>query len=221
MSKKQCEKDPLEVIGRAKGYSREELNINLPRHAKFSPILSQQISKLPEVVLRNSGSQSAKKISRMMREVFTEAYRAKQFTRTEINNRGVLYGVVLLKHRVMDLVLKYFHERWPDCVICLYNEHSHKTAIINEKGKIREINSPLKKVVELVSKERPIIPYFNNIQFSGEEIFESLYGSQFISERENQPFFKRMIPKSCFKLPGMREGVEKRFRNKKINEFFK
>jgi hypothetical protein len=221
MSKKNCEKDPLEVIGRAKGYSRKELNLNLPRHVKFSQTLSHQIEKLPDVVLRNSGSPLAKKINKMMREIFTEAYRAKQFTRTEINNRGVLYGVVLLKHLVMDLVLKYFHERWPYCVICLYNEYSHKTAIINEKGKIREINSPLKKVVDLVSKKRPIIPYFNDIQFSGEEIFETLYGSQFISERENQPFFKRMIPESCFKLPGMRDGVEKGFRNKKINEFFK
>ncbi|MFW9939114.1 MAG: DUF4130 domain-containing protein, partial [Candidatus Thorarchaeota archaeon] len=194
MNKKKCEKDPLEVIGRAKGYSRKELKTNLPRHVNFSPILSQQINKLPEVVLRNSGSPLAKKFNKMMREVFTEAYRAKQFTRTEINNRGVLFGVVLLKHRVMDLVLKYFHERWPSCIICLYNEYVHKTAIITEEGNIYEIDSPLKKVVEKISKNRPIIPYFEDIQFSGKEIFETLYNSQFILERENQSFFKRMIP---------------------------
>jgi len=221
MSKNKCERDPLEVIGRAKGYSLEDLKINLPRHANFSPILAKQINKLPEVFLRNSGSPLAKKIIRMMREVFLEAYRAKQFTRTEINNRGVLFGVVLLKHRVMDLILKYFHERWPSCIICLYNEDNHKTAIINEKGNICEVNSPLKKVVEKVSEKRPIIPYFEDIQFSGKEIFETLYNSQFILERENQSYFKRMIPESCFSLPGMRNGVEKRFRNKKINEFFK
>jgi len=219
MGKLMNKKDPLEVIGCAKGHSHEEIINNLPRHCKFSPILIQQIKKIPEVILRNSGTPIAKKVNRMMREVTTEAYRAKQFTRTEINNQGVLFGVVLLRHRVMDLVLNYFHERWPECIICLYNEHSGKTGIKSENGRIQEIDSTLKSVVERVSKNRPVIPYFDDIQFSGREIFETLYKSQFISERENQNYFKRMIPDKCFELPGMRGGVEKRFRNKKINDY--
>ena len=215
-------KDSLEVVGRAKGYSKEELLANLPRHSKFHPGLINQINDLPEVSLRNSGTIMAKKIIRMMREINTEAYRAKQFTRTEINNRGVLYGIVLLKHQVMDYVLDYFHERWPQCIICLYNEHTQRTGIINEKGKIREFNLPLKKTVENVSSGRPFIPYFDDIQFSGEEIFESLYNSQNIVERENSRYFKSMIPDKCFDLPGMRNGAEKRYtsQNKKINDFF-
>ena len=215
-------KDSLEVVGRAKGYSKEELITNLPRHSKFHPGLINQINNLPEVSLRNSGTIMAKKIIRMMREINTEAYRAKQFTRTQINNRGVLFGIVLLKHQVMDYVLEYFHERWSKCVICLYNEHTHRTGIINEKGKIREVNLPLKETVEKVSRRRPFIPYFDDIQFSGEEIFESLYNSQNIIERENSRYFKTMIPDKCFNLPGMKNGVEKRYtsQNKKINEFF-
>ena len=220
MRERTNKQDPLEIVGCAKGYSREYLIKNLPRHNKFSPALIQQIKMLPEVLLRNSGSPLAKKIIRMMREVNTEAYRAEQFTRTEINNRGILFGVVLLQHHVIDLVMNYFHERWPRCVICLYNEHTHKTAIIDEKGKICMINASLKKVVEKVSINRPVIPYFDDIQFSGEEIFEALYNSQIISERENQGYFKKMIPNKCFKLPGMRSGVEKRLQNKKINDFF-
>ena len=219
MRKEINEKDPLQVVGCAKGHSHEEIIHNLPRHYNYTPNLIQQIKRIPEVILRNSGTLIAKKVNSMMREVTTEAYRAKQFTRTEINNRGVLFGVVLLKHRVMDLVLKYFHERWPECIICLYNEHSGKTGIINERGVIQEIDSTLKNVVEGVSKNRPVIPYFDDIQFSGGEIFETLYKSQFISERENQNYFKRMIPDKCFELPGMRGGVEKRFRNKKINDY--
>jgi hypothetical protein len=210
----------MEVIGRAKGFSHEEIIQNISRHNKFSPYLITQIKKVPEVVFRNSGSSFAKKINRMMREIGTEAYRAKQFTRTEINNCGVLYGVVLLKHRVIDRVLHYFHERWPSCIICLYNEFDKKTSFINERGKIQENKSPLNKVVDKVSKDRPIIPYFDDIQFSGEEIFETLYNSQFISERENQGYYKKMIPNKCFDLPGMKGGVEKRFRNKKINDYF-
>jgi len=213
------EKDPLEVVGCAKGYSHEELIDNLPRHCNFYPALIQQINKIPEVVLRNSGTIIAKKINRMMREISKETYRAIQFTRTQINNRGILFGIVCLKHKVMDRVLSYFHKRWPECIICLYNEHTYKTSTIDERGKIHKIDSPLKTVVKKVSKNRPLIPYFEDIQFTGEEIFETLYKSQFIAERENQPFYKKMIPDKCFELPGMRGGVEKRFRNKRINDF--
>ncbi|MFX1385211.1 MAG: DUF4130 domain-containing protein [Promethearchaeota archaeon] len=218
--KNNCQKDPMKVLGRAKGYSHENLIQNLPRHSNFSPYLIKRIKKTPEVIFRNFGSPFAKKVNQMMREISIEVYRAKQFTRTEINNRGVLYGVVSLKHRVMDIVLNYFHQRWPNCVICLYNEYTHKTAIINEKGIIQELKSPLKRIVEQISINRPIIPYFDNIQFSGEQIFESLYNSQSINERENKRYFKRMIPDHCFRLPGMKGGVEKRFRNKKINDYF-
>lgn len=212
-------RDPLEVVGCSRGYSHEELINNLHRHASYSPVIEQQIRAIPEAVLRNSGTQMAKKINRMMREVSTEVYRAKQFTRTEINDRGVLFGVVSLKHQVVDLVLNYFHERWPKCVICLYNERKHKTGTINEKGKIIEFNLSLRDIVNKMSESRPVIPYFEDIQFSGEEIFETLYKSQFISERENTPYYKKMIPDHCFKLPGMKSGVEKHFRNKKLNEF--
>ncbi|MHA2288791.1 MAG: DUF4130 domain-containing protein [Promethearchaeota archaeon] len=216
-----CE-DPLKVVGCAKGYSKDELIANLPRHSKFHFGLIKQVTTIPEVALRNSGTVIAKKIIRMMREVNTETYRAIQFTRTEINKYGVLYGIVLLKHHVMDNVLTYFHERWPQCIICLYNEHNQRTGIINEKGNIKEIKRPLKEVVENVSKGRPTVPYFEDIQFSGEEIFESLYNSQNIVERENPRYFKSMIPDKCFDLPGMRDGVEKRYnsQNKKINDYF-
>jgi hypothetical protein len=215
----EIKRDPLMVLGRAKGYSKEELLKNLPRHKNFSSALVKQIQSIPEVIFRNSGTPIAKKINRMMREVSTEAYRAKQFTRTEINNRGVLFGVVMLKHRVVDHVLDYFHERWPTSIICLYNEYSKITSIIDERGKIQEIVSPLKEVVEKVSKIRPIMPYFEDIQFSGNDIYKTLYNSQFIPERENQPYFKQMIPKKCFNLPGMRKGIEKRFRYKKLDDF--
>ncbi|MFX1375417.1 MAG: DUF4130 domain-containing protein [Promethearchaeota archaeon] len=212
--------DPLQVIGRSRGYSKKELIEYLPYHCDFTPTLIREIDKLPDVVLRNMGTPLARKINKMVKEISLEVYRAKQFTRTEINNRGVLYGIVLLKHKVIDNVLNYFHERWPKCVICLYNEHTHKTNVINERGIIQRIKLPLNKVVEEISKNRPIIPYFNDIQFSGTEIFETLYNSQFISERENRKFFKKMIPNHCFKLPGMKGGVEKHFRNKKLNEYF-
>ncbi|MHA2280649.1 MAG: DUF4130 domain-containing protein [Promethearchaeota archaeon] len=227
MTKRKIKQDPLEVVGCAKGYSREELIKNLPRHFKFTPLLLQQIRKIPEVVLRNSGTVLAKKVNKMMREVNTEAYRAIQFTRTEINNHGVLYGVVLLKHKVITKVLQYFHERFPGSIICLYNENTHKTTTIDENGKFRVYNSSLHEVVKKVSENRPIVPYFEDIQFTGEQIFKTLYASQNIIERENPRYFRSMIPEKCFHLPGMRNGIEKRYiekrhsaKNKTIDEYF-
>ena len=177
---------------------------------------------MEEVLLRNLGNQKARKIIHMIKEVFKEVYRAKQFTRTEINNRGVLYGVVLLKHNVMDLVLEYFHERWPKCLICLYNEHTQMTEVINEKGIIRKYKNPLDFVVTKISQNRPIILYFDDIKFSGKELFQTLYKTQNITERENIRYFKKMIPDKCFDLPGLRNSVEKEYtlRNKKIDEYF-
>ncbi|MHA2183948.1 MAG: hypothetical protein ACXAAI_03030, partial [Promethearchaeota archaeon] len=65
MSGRGSKKDPLEVVGCAKGYSYEELIKNLPRHCKSTPGLIHQIRKIPEVVLRNSGTFLAKKINKM------------------------------------------------------------------------------------------------------------------------------------------------------------
>lgn len=221
MTKKRDGGDPLKVIGRCKGYSRDELIKNITRHENFTPDLIKHIKSLPDVVLRNLGTPIAKKLITMVRQVFRESYRAKQFTRTNVNNRGVLYGVVLLKHKVMDLVLHYFHQRWPKCIICLYNEHTQKTGIMDEKGNMREVDLPLKRVVEEISQKRPIIPYFEDIQFSGREIFETLYKTQNITERKNPRYFKQMIPEKCFDLPGLRNGIEKRFddTNKKLDDF--
>ncbi|MHA2035316.1 MAG: DUF4130 domain-containing protein [Promethearchaeota archaeon] len=165
--------------------------------------------------MRNSGTLIAKKIKKMMGEVYGEAYRANQFTRTEINNRGVLFGVVLLKHKVIDLVLKYFHNRFPNAIICLYNEHTCNTSTIDEKGRIRSYKSSLNEIVREVSKNRLIVPYFEDIQFTNEQLFEVLYSSQNIIERENPRYFRSMIPEKCYELPGMRNGIEKRYIEKR------
>ena len=164
MNKKKESDDPLQVIGRSKEYNQKELINQLPRHEKCTPYIIKQIKSIPNVVLLNLGTPIAKKAIKMIREVYREAYRAKQFTRTNINDRGVLYGVVLLKHKVIDLVLNYFHERWPKCIICLYNEHTQKTGIITEKGEIYNIKLPLKKVVEKISDKRREMPFFEDIQ---------------------------------------------------------
>lgn len=221
MNKRKKYKDPLKILGRSKGYPRSRIIKYLPRHKDFTPHLLRKVKQIPEVALRNSGTPLAKRIIHMMREISKEAYRAKQFTRTQMNNHGVLFGTVLLKHQVMDLVLKYFHNRWPQCIVCLYNEYTQKTGIIKENGKIVKITKTLENVVKKLSEQRTEKPYFEDIQFSGDEIFETLYKSQIIKERKNPRYFRQMIPKECYKLPGLRKGIERKIQSqeKNLDEF--
>ena len=44
-------RDPMEVLGRSKGYSRRELIEYLPRHSKFTPGLIREIKKRLDIRL--------------------------------------------------------------------------------------------------------------------------------------------------------------------------
>ena len=210
-------KNPLTVLGWSPEYSKQDLIKRISRHANFSPGLLQTIKKIPEIIFLNNGTQEAKKILKMVKEIGLEAYRAIQFTRTKLNNRGIIYGKVLLKHKVEDEVLVYFHERWPMCIVCLFNEYRKQTYTIDEDGKLRKFKKPLSVVVEKLGLERPIQPYFEDIKVENEEMFEALYSSQFIKSRDNRKYFRKMIPKKCMELPGMKGGIEKRFQNAQID----
>ena len=213
--------DRLVVGGCSKGYTKRELLEELPRHTEYNLKLQAQIRRTPEAYFLNSGNQFARKILKMVREIFLDSYRAIQFTRTLMNEHGILSGVVALKHDTEDKVLEYFHERWPQCIICLYNERTKLTHIINEEGQISTHASNLKTVVLDLSAIRPRQPYFEDITETNEDMFKALYESQFIRERANRRYFKQMIPDQCMELPGMRGGVEHRFRNHSLDRFMK
>jgi hypothetical protein len=93
--------------------------------------------------------------------------------------------------------------------------------VIDEHAAINKYLLPLKEVVELLGHNRPILPSLQEIHHSPEELYRNFYESQFVAERENRKYFKRMIPDSAMNLPGMKGGVEKRFRNHLLDEFLK
>ena len=203
------------------GFSKEEMLTNLPRHSQCNPNLLFKVKNTSESILKNNGSEFARKINRMLHEISRELERNRQFTRTTLNNRGVLYGKISLSHQSELELLKYFHNRFPNCFICLFNTIKNEVITMNEKGRSQKFQKPLDEIVKKISMNRPITPYFEDISMNNEEIFQEFYSSQFIESRENRKYFKKMIPKYAMEMPGMKGGVENRFRNNQLDKYIK
>ena len=202
-------------------YSRLQYLQTLKRHAEYSPRVFHRFQSLSDVILKTSASPEAKKLLTMARAVGREAERMRQFTRTQLTERGVLFANITLHHRVEDWILSYFHGRFPRFVIVLFETRHKVSYTIDEDGVIHKYVFPLKETVALVSQNRVIVPLLKGIQHSPEELYRHFYESQFVAERENRKYFKRMIPDSAMNLPGMKGGVEKRFRNHLLDKFLK
>jgi probable DNA metabolism protein len=204
-----------------KGYKKEEIFHLIHRHAQYSNNLATRIKAIPESILKNIASPEARKIDRMIREIFRELERVKQFTRTKLNNHGILYGKILITHKIEDLVLEYFHKRFPDFWICLYNEKKRQTLVQKKKGEFSYWDLSLEESVKKLSLERPIKPYFDDIQIENEDLFNTFYASQYISSRKNPRYYQQMIPKKLFNLPGLRGSIEGSLENTKLDQYFK
>lgn len=200
-------------------YDKKRLYELLPRHTKFSPKMLQKLQHLPPTVLENRADPLAIKAYRMAREVMKDFDRARQFTRTQLNAHGILYGIVVLKHSTKDMVLNYFQERFPAFIIALFNQNTRETYIRYPNGKEEIRFGMLQEVVAKLSENVPKNPLFASLEStsSDKDLFAEFYKSQFIQERENRNYFHHMIPKECLTWPGME--TERRFRNNSLDQF--
>lgn len=213
-----------------RGYRKSEIMQLIHRHKDFSQRLIREIEKIPEIILQTSATPTAKKVVSMVRELFKEWDRQRQFTRTSLSKKGILSGTISCRHRVEDWVLQYFHTRFPDFLICLFNELKGNTWVINETGEIHRYSEHLQLVISKLSKGRKNLDWdwqewgidsvedrkeldLNDANFSAENLFSEFYSSQFIKKRENRRYFRHMIPKKMMKHPGLRGKIENRFQN--------
>ncbi|MHA1675110.1 MAG: DUF4130 domain-containing protein [Promethearchaeota archaeon] len=202
-----------------RGYTKDQLCILIRRHSDFSPQLVQKIMRHDGSILQNSGSPFAKHVNGMIREVFKEFDRQRQFTRTELTPEGILWGKVHFEHRIEDLVLNYFHDRFPQCIIVLANEVKKDCIFINEVGKMFGSASQMQDLIQILSEGRPQSSIYSDLQYSNEDLFDEFYSSQFIKNRKNKRYFRQMIPLKAMKLPGMRGGIEVRYQNNSLDKF--
>ncbi|MHA1522337.1 MAG: DUF4130 domain-containing protein [Promethearchaeota archaeon] len=202
------------------GYSKDQLKVLIRRHSGSSPVLISKIMHHDSSLLQNSGSPFAKRVNSMIRAVFKEYDRQRQFTRTELTKKGILWGKVYFEHRIEDLVLEYFHGRFPQCIILLANEVKNECIFINEEGKMFRSPLSIRELTQILSKGRPQSSIYSDLQYSNEDLFDEFYSSQFIKARRNKRYFRQMIPLKALKLPGMRGGIEIRYQNKSLDTFF-
>ncbi len=209
------------------GYSKTDILKLIPRHKDFSGQLKKQIENIPEIILKTSGSPIARKINGMIRELFKELDRQRQFTRTILSKKGILSGKIACQHRVEDWVLNYFHIRFPDFTICLFNERTKKTWVINNFGQIKKYAKPFELIVQMLSSNREDLDWnwaewsIDKSDYDAETLFTEFYSSQFIKKRENRRYFQHMIPKKMHKHPGLRGKIENSFQNTSLDIFTK
>jgi probable DNA metabolism protein len=210
---------------RGQGYiSRQYMMEMLPRHAKFNPIWLEQLVKIPEEILQNRASEWAAKLYRLSRQVGKEFNRTRSFTRTHLNAHGILWGIINIEHKVEDMVLDFFHQRFPRYIVILYNQNTKISHICNEKGNIEEKSTPIQNLIAQLEKERPVFEIIPGEKINGEklsqenqELYRVFYESQYIADRKNPRYFQQMMPKKWQAAPGME--MEKRFLNTSLTKY--
>lgn len=130
-------------------------------------------------------SDEARKFHRLAREVGAERYRATAFMRLKpIDQHRVLFGEFEIKHQTGDLIMLHFMKRFPRYnIMIVFGDEVYigrNQEIFKEKINRKKIDLP---------KEKD--------EF--ERYWLAFYRSQFIPERKNLRYLKRMIPKKYWK----------------------
>ena len=202
-----------------KGLSKDELLELIGRHKDINPGIIRLIHQIPESVLTNLASKEARMISKMVKQIFRELERVKQFTRTKLNDHGILYGEVQFHHHIEDLIIEYFHERFPKCWLCLKNCQNRKCLIWKGKDKWFYSKDSIKENLIFLNNLRPKDPYFEDIQVDNEDMFNAFYKTQYIPSRKNPRYYRQMIPIKSRELPGLKGKIETSLENKKLDNF--
>jgi probable DNA metabolism protein len=130
-------------------------------------------------------SDEARKFMKLAREVGAEKYRATAFIRLQpIDQHKVLFGEFEIEHQTAELIMLHFMRRFPQSnIMIVFGEDVYigrNNEIFREKINRKKIELP-KKTDEY------------------EKYWLAFYRSQFIPERKNLRYLKRMIPKKYWK----------------------
>jgi probable DNA metabolism protein len=130
-------------------------------------------------------SNEARRFMKFARAVGAEKYRATAFMRLQpIDQHKVLYGEFEIEHQTADLIMLHFMKRFPkyNIMIVFNNE-----VFIGRNRKIFRQKVDRKKI------ELPKAPD------DFERYWLAFYRSQYIPERRNIKYLKRMIPQKYWK----------------------
>ena len=173
--------------------------------ASANALFIAKVEQMPQGVLENVATDDARHAFRLARDVLSDIRAAKAFTR--LTQKGdMLIGRVDSRHRIEELVVHWFHERFPTYTIAITSKRG-MFLLGGEYRSIRHVN-PADPIAQVISTKG------QDTQDSS-DVWDVYYASQFIDERKNTSLFHKNIPRK--RLSKM--GSERRFGNRSIEDF--
>jgi probable DNA metabolism protein len=130
-------------------------------------------------------SNEARKFMRLARAVAFEKYRATAFMRLQpIDQHRVLYGEFVIEHQTAELIMLHFMKRFPRYNVML--KFNNEVFIGRNKEIFRQELKAI-KIDQATAKD------------DFERYWLAFYRSQYIPERRNIKYLKRMIPQKYWK----------------------
>ena len=161
----------------------------LERNADCAKDLGEYVKGEEDAALESLATALARKAYRLAREVAGEIHRGKSFTRLKVSRNKILYGSLKVRHKVEDLVVRFFAHRFPGFIIileswrgCYIYGGQFKALVFTEEG----LKNALEGLVGDSAKDEDSNP---------EKVWEEFYSSQYIPERENLRLFAKNMPK--------------------------
>jgi len=130
-------------------------------------------------------SNEARKFRSFARQVGGEYHRSTAFIRLKpIDQHRVLYGEFEIKHQTAEMIIQHFMKRFPQYNIML---------VFGEEAYIAR-NKEIYK--EKINRKKVVLPQQKD-EF--EKYWLTFYKTQFIPQRKNLRYLKRMIPKKYWR----------------------
>lgn len=160
------------------------LHKNKDKYTLLDKVIEQAKEKGMRYVLCKVSAE-AKKFRDYARQVATERHQAIAFIRLKpIDQHRVLFGEFEIRHNTAEIIMLHFMERFPqNSIMLVFGEDVYI-------GRGREIFR------EKIDRKRIALPQQKD-EF--ERFWLTFYKTQFIPERRNLRYLKRMIPKKYWR----------------------
>lgn len=133
---------------------RSEVLDNVKRHVNCTDKFYQEIKNLNKTILENKGCKIAIMAIKMSREVEGDLHQQKAFLRPKISPHGILHAEVEIKHKIEDLIIDFYSDRFPTLTILISSKRGVYTGKFMHP--IRKLNASYCEVLNILEKELPI-----------------------------------------------------------------
>ena len=191
---------------------RSEVLANIIRHVDCNEVFYREVKNLNKTILENKGNKIAIKAIRMSREVEGDLHQQKAFLRPKISPHGILHAEVEIKHKIEDLIIDFYSERFSTLEILISSKRGVYTG--KHLQPIRKLDLIYNKALEILEAKLPINENIESLcQENHYEIWEGFARSQVIKGTKNSKSIERLSRK--WKITVLKPNT------RNLSEFFK